>query len=241
MKPARILRRTALVVCLSAVTMYLTSCQLAEHKPLVAEGLLTGEPCGPPCWQGLVPGSSTEDDVRQFLRSGKYAVGPYAVHPGMAIQDGVLSLTEGLVVMRWDRRGLGGQKNVFDIQDGVLSLMSMYTDSEVTVEQVVRRYGTPDKYEAGLKMSGRIHTVVSLFYREAGMMLDLYLYDEVPQLRPETQVARVWYFEAVPLEEAVATVAGKKGRPLEDFELERLEHWHDWQGYGPVEPDHGYP
>lgn len=207
------------------------SCGVTQEA-LVAQGLLTGEPCGAPCWQGLVPGSSTEDDVRQFLRSGEYAVGPYAVHPGT--HDDVL-------VMRWDRRGLGGQKNMFHTQDGVLSLMSMYTDSEVTLEQVVRRYGAPDKYAAGLKMSGRIHTLVSLFYREVGMILDLYLYDEVPQLKPETQVARVWYFEPATLEEAIATQQGKKGQALEDFELQWLEYWHDWGGYGTVEPDHGYP
>ena len=213
------------------VTTTVISCA-ATQEPLVAQGLLEGEPCGPPCFQGLVPGSSTEEDVRQFLRSGEYTVGPYA-----AIERS----QQGVLVLKWDRRGLGGQKNEFQIQDDVLTLMGMYVDSDVTLEQVVNQYGAPDRSAANLNMSARVYTLVGLFYREVGMILDLYLYDDVPQLKPETRVARVWYFEPVSLEEAIAVLAGKKGQALEDFELEQLGWWHDWQGYGVVELDHSYP
>lgn len=213
------------------VTMTVTSCG-ATREPLVVQGLLEGEPCGPPCFQGLVPGSSTEDDVRQFLRSGEYAVGPYAV---------IERSDKGVLVMKWDRRGLGGQRNEFQIQDDVLSLMGMYVDSDVTLEQVIKRHGAPDNLRAGLKMSGRVYTVVSLFYREVGMMLQLHLYDDLPQVKPDTEVVRVWYFDPVPLEEAAAVFAAKSGQAAEDFELEWLGHWHDWEGYGVVEPDHSFP
>jgi hypothetical protein len=84
-------------------------------------------------------------------------------------------------------------------------------------------------------MSGRVYTLVGLFYRDVGMMLDLHLYDEVPELKPETKVVRVWYFEPVPLEEAIAVLAGKKSQALENFELEQLGRWRDWQGYGTIE------
>jgi hypothetical protein len=224
--PAPLLN-VALTAFFLVVTTTVISCA-ATQEPLVAQGLLEGEPCGPPCFQGLVPGSSTEGDVRQFLRSGGYAVGPYAV---------IERSQQGVLVLTWDRRGLGGQKNEFQIQGDVLSLTSMYVDSDVTLEQVVNRYGAPDKSAANLNLSGRVHTLVGLFYREVGMILDLYLYEDVPQLKPEAKVARVWYFEPVSLEEAIAVLAGKKGQPLEDFELEQLGHWRDWQGYGAVELD----
>jgi hypothetical protein len=204
----------------------------ATGAPLVAQGLVEGEPCSPPCFQGLVPGSSTEDDVRQFLRSGRYAVGPYAV---------IERSEENVLIMMWDRRGLGGQRNEFQIRGNILSLTSMYLDSHVTLEQVVKRYGAPDKFTAGLNMSGRVYTLVGLFYREVGMIVDLYVYDDVPQLKPDTKVARVWYFDPVPLEQAILVLAGKKGQALEDFELEQVGHWHEWAGYGVVEPDHSHP
>jgi hypothetical protein len=224
--PAPLLN-VALTAFFLVVTTTVISCA-ATQEPLVAQGLLEGEPCGPPCFQGLVPGSSTEGDVRQFLRSGGYAVGPYAV---------IERSQQGVLVLTWDRRGLGGQKNEFHVQDGVLTLMGMYVDSDVTLEQVINRYGAPDKFVADLDLSGRVHTLVGLFYREVGMILDLYLYEDVPQLKPEAKVARVWYFEPVSLEEAIAVLAGKKGQPLEDFELEQVGHWRDWQGYGAVELD----
>ena len=225
------LPRLALALCALAAMACLSSCA-PKPEPLVAQGLLTGETCGPPCFQGLVPGSSTEEEVRRFLRSGEYAVGPYAV---------IDRSEEGLLIMLWDRRGLDGQKNEFQMQDDVLSLMSMYVDSDITLEQVLDRYGAPDNLRAGLKMSGRVYTVVSLFYREVGTILELHLYDELPLLKPDAKVVRVWYFEPAPLEQAVAVLAGKRGQAQEDFELEWLAHWHDWQGYGVVEPDHGYP
>lgn len=225
------LRNPRLAAFVFVVMTTVTSCAVTQEA-LVAQGLLTGEPCSPPCFQGLVPGSSTEHDVRQFLRSDEYAVGPYTV---------IERSQEGVLVMMWDRRGLGGQKNEFQIQDDILSLMSMYVDSDVTLEQVVDRYGAPDKFAAGLRMSGRVHTVVGLFYREVGMILDVHLYDVVPHLKPDTKVVRAWYFEPVPLEEAIAVLAGKKGQSLEDFELEQLDYWHAWQGYGAVEPDHSFP
>jgi len=225
------LTRLPFVIFVFGLLVTVDSCTVTQ-EPLVAEGLVTGEPCAPPCWQGLVPGSSTEDDVRRFLSGSEYVAGLYAVHSGAH---------EGLIVLRWDRRGTSGQESAFHIQDGVLSLMSMYVESDVTLEQVVGRFGTPDEFAAGLKMSGRIYALVTLFYREPGMILELHLYDDVPELKPETKVVRVWYFEPVPLEEAIAVQQGKKGEPLEDFELEWLGYWHDWQGYGVVEPDHSFP
>jgi hypothetical protein len=225
------LAKVPLAICVLVLIATVNSCTVTQ-EPLVVQGLLTGEPCSPPCFQGLVPGSSTEDDVRQFLRSGEYAVGPYAV---------IERSQQGVLVLKWDRRGLGGQKNEFQIQDDVLTLMGMYVDSDVTLEQVVNQYGAPDKSAANLNMSGRVYTLVGLFYREVGMILDLYLYDDVPQLKPDTKVARVWYFEPVSLDEAIAVLAGKKGQALEDFEQEQLGHWRDWQGYDVVEPDHRFP
>ncbi|HUW96175.1 MAG TPA: hypothetical protein VMW58_10345, partial [Anaerolineae bacterium] len=47
-----------------------------EPAPL-DKSLLTGEPCEPPCWQGLVPGTSTEAEVDEFLATSEY------VEPGI--------------------------------------------------------------------------------------------------------------------------------------------------------------
>lgn len=233
MSYAASLRYLALATFVFALTATVTSCAVTQ-EPLVAQGLLTGEPCEPPCWRGLVPGLSTQREVIDVLESSRCA-DSLEVGPGRY---------EAITIITWQPYRIGWssqQRNMFELQDGQLEVMSMYVDSDVTLEEVANRYGAPDKFSAGLKMSGRIYTLVELFYRQRGMILQLHLYDVVPELKPETKVARVWYFEPAPLDEAMATIEGKKGEPLEDFQLEWLDYWHDWEGYGVVETDHGYP
>ena len=42
--------------------------------PATAEAVLFGdEPCAPPCWQGITPGVSTEEDVLRILEQLKTA------------------------------------------------------------------------------------------------------------------------------------------------------------------------
>lgn len=233
MKQVRIAFKATFALCLVAATAWLSSCALRQRGP-VAGGLLAGEPCGPPCWQGLVPGVSREDEVRELLTTSDY-VGSYHVRPGMHA---------GVTTMEWRPTGVGSETtgpNWFDVQDGVLVLMTMNTDHAVTLAELVEAHGTPDMFSAGFKMSGRIYIVVSLFYRELGMILNLHLPGDDANLTPQTKVTRVWYFQRSPLAEAMATQAGKRGEPLQGLELEWLEHWHDWGGYGTVQPDHGYP
>ena len=213
-----------MALCLLAVITCLYSCSTDET--LVANGLLTGEPCGPPCWQGLVPGVSTEEEVDGFLRTNEY-VDFHTVY-----EDSY----EGGVAVRWQRRGQTDAWNMFDVQDGVLEVMRMYPDSEVVLEQLIDRYGAPDKFEAGLVMlDGPVHTKVDLFYRDLGMMIELHLPAEGPELRPETRVVRIQYFQPDALEDVLATIWLKKGASLADLELQWLEDWRDWQGYGPVQ------
>ena len=234
MNEVRTLLKISVIMCLLVAIAWLDSCvPLASPTPaedgLVGKGLLLGEPCSPPCWQGLVPGVSTQEDVDEFLTTSEY-VGRYTTGPGRY---------EGIVLIRWRPRGIGweaGRWNTFDVQDGILEIMSMYTDTEVRLGQLVDTYGPPDKFEASLSLHPEpVYILVGLFYSELGMIPDLHLTLDDPQLTPETKVIRVWYLEPGPLENTLATLEGKKGQPLEGFELEWLEDWHDWKGYGPVE------
>ncbi len=38
-----------------------------DQTPFVNRGLAYGEPCKPPCWEGLIPGTSTEKEVTETL------------------------------------------------------------------------------------------------------------------------------------------------------------------------------
>ncbi|NIO00126.1 MAG: hypothetical protein GTN93_33480, partial [Anaerolineae bacterium] len=42
-----------------------------RHSAPVDTSLLSGDPCEPPCWQGLVPGVSTEEEVNEFIQTSE--------------------------------------------------------------------------------------------------------------------------------------------------------------------------
>jgi hypothetical protein len=227
MKPARTLLQTALAVCLSAVGMHVTFCAPPKHERPVAEGLLTGKPCGPPCWQGLVPGTSTEAEADAFLAASEYVDG---VH-----KEEYWKVHEA----QWRPSRQTSVTNSFAARNGVLIIMNMYLDSVVTLGQVVERYGPPDKFEARRSAHPEpVYIVVSLFYREHGMMLGLRLSDDDPELRPETEVVTVEYYQPAPLEEVLLTSAWGYAKPRTENELkwleESLKDWRNWQGYGSV-------
>jgi hypothetical protein len=228
--------RRAIVVglCFVATVVEVTSCAPSDQKALIAEGLIAGDPCEPPCWQGLVPGVSTHREVIEVLEGGGYA-DSLEVGPGRY---------EAITIVTWRPKRVGWRsqhRNMFELQHGRLEVMNMYVDSEVALGEVVDRYGPPDEQTVFLSMSGPIDVVVQLFYEDLGTILQVILPEDHPELKPEDPVERLWYFEPAPLDEAMAILAGRKGEPLEDFQLQWLEYWHDWEGYGVVEADHGYP
>ncbi len=210
--------------------MYLTSCEPAEHESLVAEGLLTGEPCGPPCWQRLVPGVSTLEEVDQVLRSSEY------VASGSLYRDWFGDTLSISWRPRWQSRG----DNRFVLRGYVLQHMKMYVDPEVTLGQVVDKCGPADKFQAGRSVHPEpVYIAVDLFYGELGMMLELRLPEDDRELRPDADIVRVHYFERAPLEDVLVTLAWGEGAALGDDQLQVLEQWlkgwHDWQGYGTVQ------
>jgi hypothetical protein len=190
-----------------------TSCAVAS-EPLVARGLLTGEPCGPPCWQGLVPGKSTEAEISEFLTTSGYT-GPGVERSGYA----------GPVVIQWHPRWPHRGQNTFYLQDGVLQIIRMHVDCRVTLGEVVNRYGPPDKLATGRR--------VLPFHRSLGMMLEL---PDVVELTPETRIVAVKYYQPASLHDVLAVNAWGQGKVLTQRQRDQLREWlrgwHDWQGYG---------
>lgn len=224
----RIHVRVAIGACLVASAALVGSC--APRTPdLVTQGLLSGAPCAPPCWQGLVPGLSTIDQINEFLRDAntyRY-IDVHSVERSGDGEDAIIT---------WRRRGETQRENWFDVQNGVLEVMNLHLDSEVTLAQLVEKYGLPDKFEAGLSLHpGPVDVTVDLFYGTVGMMPEVRLESPNPVLEEDTRVVRTWYFEPSTLEGFYAAVAGNKGEPLEDYQLDWLDDWGDWPGYGPVE------
>jgi hypothetical protein len=200
------------------------------EPPPVDTSLLTGEPCEPPCWQGLVPGVSTEEEVDEFVRTSELVDQTTLFRGDITRGTGQVV---GVSVQWWSRADMAGVPrqfgNDFTLEGGVLQYMTIFLDVEVTLEDLLERYGAPEKFTAwheGVEVS---YVRVTLYYPNHGFTGTLTISRYEPQLRPETEVLRVWYFQPAPLEEFLE-LSRDIGYPTVSDEVLQ-----DWHGYGPIE------
>lgn len=212
-----------------AMSLVLTAtcggCRVLAPKDL---SLLTGEPCEPPCWQGLMAGVSTDGDIERFLMSS-------GLVNGNSVYRGSLSRgakTVGVSIQWLSSANVQGAhaRNSFHIEDAILQDMTIYLDAQVSLAELIERYGPPDKYVAVL--SGIHFTVVgvSLFYPERGFTARVEVPVREASLGPDTKVSSIWYFKAAPLQRFL-----ELGRDTGHFSSSvQPEALSDWEGYGPI-------
>jgi len=209
----------------------IVACVGCTQPPPLDMTLLTGEPCEPPCWQGLTPGQSTEEDVAAFMESTGF-VDTRTVH-----RAGFTRLTrDGEEVagigIHWSSSAGLGPCNHLSIEEGVLKYITICPDYNLALERLFDRYGPPEKYHAILQGFERRWVEVTLFYPTHGFTVDVVLAYDDGTLQPESSVASMWYFRAAPLDRFIELgwEAGYFGRTPARWP----EFLHDWQGYGPI-------
>lgn len=200
------------------------------ESPPVDTSLLTGEPCEPPCWQGLLPGVSTEEEVYEFLRSSELV-------DGTTLYRGDVTLGSGKVVgvtlqwwstadMPWSPRQFG---NEIMIRDGVVEEIMLFLDCEVTLGDLSERYGDPHRWRADWVAPDIPDVDATLYYPNHGFTAWLRLAAGDRSLRPENKVRRVRYSRVVPPEDFLEL--GPEAGYFDAYEAESLR---DWRGYGIV-------
>ena len=205
-------------------------CVRCGEPPPVDRSLLTGEPCGPPCWQGLLPGVSTEQEVYEFLKSSELV-------DRTTIYRGDITLGSGKVVgvtlqwwstadMAWSPRQFG---NEFDMRNGVVQEIMVFLDCEVTLADLLERYGDPHRWRADWVAPDIPDVDVTLYYPNHGFTAWLRLPAGDRWLRPENKVLEVRYTRMVPPEDFLEL--GPEAGYFDAYEAESLR---DWKGYGIV-------
>jgi hypothetical protein len=216
---------TVLLLCLAL-------CAGCGEPPPLDTSLLTGEPCEPPCWQGLTPGESTLQDVNEFTATSRF------VDTRTVSRSSHTRLTQdgeevARVSISWRSSAGLRQCNHFFTEDGVLTHITICHDFGLPLGSLIDRYGPPEKYIARLPIGGPLHYEVTLFYPTYGFTADLVVPYDDGTLQPESRVASIRYFRAAPLErfmELRYEAGGYGGPPAKSLEMLR-----DWPGYGPIE------
>jgi hypothetical protein len=121
------------------VIILLTSCTNTGSK--LDQGLLTDNPCKVPCWNGLIPGKSTFEDVDQFIKG--LNTKEWAGNNTFVDQPGCL------VVQIKDKPGTTVRAFVnFHLDQGKLSYIQSFHHSMPKLKQIVGHLGPPEYVEA---------------------------------------------------------------------------------------------
>jgi hypothetical protein len=210
--------------------MCLGLCAGCGEPPPVDDSLLTCKPCEPPCWQGLTPGVSTEDELYEFLRTSELVD-----QTTLWIRDRTSGRGEvvGVGVHWWstaDTASVCRQwgNNVMT-RDGVVQEIMVFLDSEVTLVDLSDRYGEPYRWSVTWVAPDIPDLDVTLYYPDHGFAAQLTLPADDTWLRPESTVDLVRYYVVV--SPADFLELGPEAGYFYAYEADSLR---DWQGYGMV-------
>jgi hypothetical protein len=112
--------------------------------------------------------------------------------------------------------------------------MRIYLDYQVMLEQLLDKYGPPEKFRAQFESGGGVGAVVSTYYPAHGFIAQLEVEpsDGQHELEAGTKVVRVWYFPPTSLD-GLFDLAGVVPFPDKRGDADMVLQ--DWHGYGTVD------
>ncbi len=128
-------RKWTVLSVLAVGLLLLSACKqefpMRRQSVPINRGLASGNPCKPPCWEGLVPGTSTEEEVQKTLARLQAE--------GQIVE--FLCNAEGCRVT--GAPGVSAGDVSIDLQDGMLIAVWGAVEFDFTAEQLVDLMGEP--------------------------------------------------------------------------------------------------
>lgn len=194
-----------------------------DHADKMADrSILTDSPCAAPCWQEIVPGTPMEgSEIVQILER---------VPNASSIRQYVRS--EGTEVRwRWKQRPwrTTGYNSVFP-RDGVVYNIHLCVDFELTVEEILAKYGLPEATNHGQGgVPEHPYEYMNLFYPTQGLQfVAMVLPWDQPVLESTTEIIEAVY--VAPAESIKSWESANFGINLQP-----------WRGYGELEASKPLP
>jgi len=129
----------------------------------VDRSLSTDDPCQAPCWQGLIPGKSNEDDVRQVLTNSPFVRLDTLESEAMTVKD------HNLIEYAWRDYGRDEQYNRLYLQGGRVLFIELDVDYRLSFGDVVSRFGPPEGVYAFAMMKEFLNYSVVFDYPSRGL------------------------------------------------------------------------
>jgi hypothetical protein len=200
----------SLLLALLGVLLFVAACgpdpQVRNDRFLRDNSLITGEPCGPPCWRGITPGETSWGDAL------------IALEDDSSITD-LQTRTDDSTGSRgaaWAQVDGDGCCQMFSEEGARVDFLILQTAPTMRLGQVIDVHGEPD-YLVGEVLPGDSEQgIFSLFYTDVPMLVYAFIAGEEGSLSASSEIVGYAYMTG----------------ELMEFLLE-TSSLHGWQGYLP--------
>lgn len=192
---------------------------------LVDDSLLSDMPCAAPCWQGITPGETSRSQAMQILMDSPYIYTESVEEAGNSEVGGV--------TWWWSVPGRRLQPSI-RWQNDIVQQITLGLTYDLTVDQVVSKFGPPDALHVGTGgVPEHSYWVVDVYYTARGIQVKAYTPEFSDALETSTEVGVVIFFAPCSLEERVVDIycAGNEHSTQCDVS-DIVNSMYPWRGYG---------
>lgn len=194
------------------------------RKTLVDRSLLTDVPCAAPCWQGIVPGTTTSSQALEILENSPY-VKQGSIRTGS--RDG-----SGRATWYYTIPGFYGE-NEITWEDNIVQDISLSIAYEMTLSDLIDKFGSPEALVADSCPLQQACFTVNLFYSQVGMSVGCSVDLGTPRIEPTTRIHSVSFYIPMSVEERYMYLY-RYGEPqtVERIIAHLRKTIRPWRGYG---------
>lgn len=179
------MKKEVLFTIVVVALLFLVACT-SDESPEINSGLFSVSACTPPCWQNLIPGVSSINDVNQFINllpSHKWPERIYRSRDSGCAWKRIVDL---------EQRHLAD----FHLENNTLTFIQWGMPPEITLQQVVDYYGSPEYFHATISTGPEEAVyVVEVYYPALGMAFKISpQHEDVNYIRPDMRISSVQYF-----------------------------------------------
>ena len=176
------------------ILLYYLSASPAQNTDIGDGGFLSQQPCGPPCFHGIYPGITTEQDARTVMQG---------------LDD---TCTDWDYTSSSGNRGVNCRHTVLSFTDQTTASITFYPTSTMTVSQVFDKYGLPDRmlvFISSVLPDEPQRSRARLFYDRLHSLIDLDEQDRTKfEIRADTSISSIAYFTRDDYQEYLDIVIG---------------------------------
>jgi hypothetical protein len=178
--------------------------------------LVGSESCSPPCWKGIVPGETSENQAIEILRRME------------SEKIGKLTLLPD--VISW--QDVENRNYTIEVEEGLVVQISFIAET-TNLREIIDKFGIPDGFAAVAGRHGK-HSII-LYYPSEG--LSFFAVDKRwgrlhpgVKIFPSMPITFVHFIAPTDLPSMLAVIHG------EDWEGRILSEMNEWDGYGTIDP-----